>query len=246
MGAGGDDGGCLVRVRGLGKSYPVSPFHSRRVLEGIDLEIPTGAAVALVGPSGSGKSTLLRLLLGLIPPSEGSVRIRGLGPAEALSRVRAGYLPEDQGLPPGLTGDETVALHAGMTGESGGATRERLTRLGLLPDLPRRVSTYSHGMKVRLALGVALAGRPDLLVLDEPFSGLDPALRLLAHRELKEYVEQGGALVVSSHLLTDLAGLVSRVIILLEGKLRRDVAAEEVFLGRPEEWFVEQVAVARP
>lgn len=236
----------VVECRGAGKSFALTPWTRRQVLEDVSFSVCAGEAVAIAGPSGAGKSTLLRLLLGLLPLTSGTVRLFGESPANALGRHTVGYLPDDQGLPPALTGDQVVDLHCGLIRGRIEPVRERLARMAMSDELRLPVRIYSHGMKVRLALAVALAGEPELLVLDEPFSGLDPQLRLIARQELIDYVRGGGAIVASSHLLMDLAGLASHVLLLRGGRLLRSASASEVFQGNAEEWFVAQMNAVAP
>jgi len=233
-----------VRTRGLGRLFAVSPLRTRRALSGVDLEISPGEAVALVGPSGAGKSTFLRLLVGAIAPTEGDVRVFGVPPAEAARARRLGYLPDDLGIPPGLTGREVARLHAGLARARPAEAEARLDRLGLRAALDLPAASYSLGMRARLAIAAAMAGPPDLLLLDEPFTGLDPALRRAVREELKAFVAAGGTLLASSHLLVDLQGLVSRVVAIFEGRLRDDVPAAAVFAGDPEAWYLDRAAAA--
>src|SRR6188472_4034629 len=163
-----------VSVNAATKSY-----RKVHALTEFSCSLDEGETVALVGHNGAGKTTLIKLMLGLIRPSAGAVRVLGEDPAagEFAARRRLGYLPENVSFNAALTGHETLAFYARLKREPAKAVAVLLERVGLTHAANRRVGTYSKGMRQRLGLAQALLGRPRVLLLDEPTTGLDPALR---------------------------------------------------------------------
>ncbi len=184
--------------------------------------------IGLVGANGAGKSTLIKILLGLLPPTDGRVRVLGLDPTTQSDQVRArvGYMPEHEALPPDLSAAELVTHLGRMSGLPRTVARERaseaLRHVGLYEERYRSVGGYSTGMKQRVKLAQALVHDPDLLLLDEPTNGLDPAGRdamlALIHRIGTEF---GISVLVCSHLL----GEVERICDTLVRHRRRPAAA---------------------
>jgi ABC-2 type transport system ATP-binding protein len=184
--------------------------------------------IGLVGANGAGKSTLIKILLGLLPPTAGTVRVLGLDPATDTEQIRArvGYMPEHDCLPPDLVASEFVTHMARISGLPKTAARERaseaLRHVGLYEERYRQIGGYSTGMKQRVKLAQALAHDPDLLLLDEPTNGLDPAGRdamlSLIHRIGTEF---GISVVVCSHLLGEVERICDSLIAIDGGKLLR-------------------------
>ena len=213
-------------------------------VDGLSLAVRRGEVFGLLGPNGSGKSTTIKMILGLLSPSAGEVKLFGLSPRSVAARRRLGYLPELSFLHPFLTAAETIGYYAGLCGlprrEASRRTRELLAMVGLESVAKRPVGEFSKGMARRVALAAALVGRPELLVLDEPTSGLDP----ISTKEVKTLVKalaQGGMTVLTtSHLLADAEDICDRVMILNHGKA---VAEGEVSsLGTSlEEFFLAKV-----
>lgn len=213
-------------------------------VDSLSLAVRRGEVFGLLGPNGSGKSTTIKMILGLLSPSAGEVRLFGLSPRSVAARRRLGYLPELSFLHPFLTAAETIGYYAGLCGltrrEASRRTRELLAMVGLESVAKRPVGEFSKGMARRVALASALVGRPELLVLDEPTSGLDP----ISTKEVKTLVKalaQGGMTVLTtSHLLADAEDICDRVMILNHGK---SVAEGEVSsLGTSlEEFFLAKV-----
>jgi ABC-2 type transport system ATP-binding protein len=216
----GDAGEGVVPlvVRGLRKEFPGGLV----AVDGMDFEAGRGQVVGLLGPNGAGKTTALRMLMGLIRPSAGAIRIFGrrLVPgAPALSRL--GALVEGPGFLPHLSGAANLRLHWRATGRPHGDARldEVLAIAGLGDAVERRVGTYSHGMKQRLAIAQAMLGMPELLVLDEPTDGLDPPQIAEMRRVLRRYATGGRAVLVSSHLLAEVEQTCTHVVVVHHGRV---------------------------
>ena len=206
-------------------------------VRGLSLRAGSGEVVGLLGPNGSGKSTTIKMILGLLRPTAGSVRLFGLPPESAAARARLGYLPELSSLHKFLTPRETLAYYAGLFGMKAGVRRDRtaalLRRVGLdgrAADRP--VGEFSKGMARRVGLAQALLNDPEFVVLDEPTSGLDPVGR----REVKDLVRELGAegrtVLLSSHLLAEAEDVCSRVAILVRGRIRAEGRLSELLERR--------------
>lgn len=196
-------------------------------VDGVSLRAAPGEVVGLLGPNGSGKSTTIKMLLGLLRPSAGSVRLFGRDPREPAARARVGYLPELSNLHKFLTPRETLAYYAGLFDLPAAVRRERigalLERVGLGgAGADRPVGEFSKGMARRVGLAQALINDPEFVVLDEPTSGLDP----IGRREVKDLVlelgRSGKTVLLSSHLLSEVADVCSRVAILADGRVRAE------------------------
>ncbi len=214
-----------VRTEGLSKVY--TDFwgrHKVHALVGLDLALERGEVFGLLGPNGSGKSTTIKLLLGLIFPTAGRARVLGLPPGKAAVNQRIGYLPEESYLHRFLTGEETIDFYGRVFGLGRQARRRRTADLLDLVGLDRRararrLGEYSKGMSRRIGLAQALVNDPELLLLDEPTTGLDP----IGTREMKDLIlrlkDEGKTILLSSHLLADVQDVCDRIGILARGKL---------------------------
>ncbi|WP_459194241.1 ABC transporter ATP-binding protein [Halosimplex sp. J119] len=199
-------------------------------LDGVSLSVPSGASLGLVGTNGAGKTTLFRLLVGHETPGSGTVRVAGVDPTGGTRvRKRVGYLPEHAGFQPALTGDEILGYYADMRGVEAADVDTLLSVVGLSDAGDRRVGGYSNGMNRRLGLAVALLGDPDVLLLDEPTAGLDPA-GVDAFNRVVERVrdEQDVTVVLSTHVLSEVEALCDRVAVLDDGTLRTVGTVDEV------------------
>lgn len=202
----------------------VKRFGKVEAVRRVSFVLAEGETVALVGHNGAGKSTLMKLMLGLIRPTAGSVRVLGEDPAagEFAARRRLGYLPENVAFNAALTGRETLAFYARLKREGRAAVAPLLDRVGLGPAADRRVGTYSKGMRQRLGLAQALLGEPRILLLDEPTTGLDPALRQVFYEIVEELRGRGTTALLSSHALTELEERAGRVVIMNRGVMAAD------------------------
>jgi Cu-processing system ATP-binding protein len=189
-----------------------------------------GETVALVGHNGAGKTTLMKLMLGLIRPTSGRIEVLGDDPTagEFSAREKLGYLPENVSFNPSLTGRETLAFYARLKRQPDNAVGTLLERVGLADAADRRIGGYSKGMRQRLGLAQALLGEPLVLLLDEPTTGLDPALRLSFYDMVEEMRARGATVLISSHSLTELEGRAGRVIIMNRGIKVADGSLDEL------------------
>ena len=240
-------GSALITTQFLTKQYG----NGVVALADLSIAVQPGI-VGLVGANGAGKSTLIKILLGLLPPTRGTVTVLGLDPAAQPQEVRArvGYMPENDCLPPDLSAAEFVTHMARMSGLPKTAARERaseaLRHVGLYEERYRQIGGYSTGMKQRVKLAQALVHDPDLLLLDEPTNGLDPAGRDAMLGLIGRIgTEFGISVVVCSHLLGEIERICDSLIAIDGGRLlradrienmteARDILLVEVAEGTPE------------
>jgi ABC-2 type transport system ATP-binding protein len=200
-------------------------FGDYAAVDGIDLEVPAGSFYGFLGPNGAGKSTTLKCLVGLLRPTSGEIRILGIDPvADPVGAKRAmGIVPEGAALLDRLTAAETLAFVAQVRGIAPAVARSRADDLLALFELAAAgdsvVAEYSHGMRKKLALAVAMLPSPPLLVLDEPFEGIDPISSSQIKRVLHEYVARGGTVLLTSHILEIVEKVADRIGVLVRGKL---------------------------
>ncbi|GAA0533609.1 ABC transporter ATP-binding protein [Paractinoplanes ferrugineus] len=237
----------IIATKALTKTYG----GGVTALADLTVEVDAGV-IGLVGANGAGKSTFIKIMLGLLAPSAGDVRVFGIDPVTETDKVRArvGYMPENDALPPDVSASEFVTHMGRLSGLPKTAARERaseaLRHVGLYEERYRQIGGYSTGMKQRVKLAQALVHDPDLLLLDEPTNGLDPAGRdamlTLIHRIGNEF---GISVVVCSHLLGEVERICDSLIAIEGGRLLRadridrmtaasDVLAVEVSEGTDE------------
>ncbi len=173
------------------------------VLPHIDLEVPRGEIVGLLGPSGGGKTTLMRAIVGAQIIASGSVEVLGQPAGSPALRPRIGYVTQAPSVYPDLTARENLAYFGRTVGAGADAVAATLTSIGLADAADRPVSTLSGGQRSRVSLGAALVGDPELLVLDEPTVGLDPALRQDLWEVFRSLRDAGKTLLVSSHVMDE-------------------------------------------
>jgi ABC-2 type transport system ATP-binding protein len=235
---------CFNEVR---KTFRTERNKTVCALEGLSLTIHQAEAFGCIGPNGAGKSTTIKLLLDLIRPDSGSITIDGLSTSNEASRNRVGYLPENPYIYDFLTAHEYLRYAGKLSGMSTDAiqnrTNELLTKLKLDRAANRKISGYSKGMQQRTAIAAALIHDPDLVVLDEPMSGLDPLGRKLIFDLIAELKAGGKTVFISSHVLTDIERLCDRVGIIVQGRLCFEGQVQE--LGAPlDELFLQVVHAA--
>lgn len=225
---------AAVRTSGLTKDYGMG-----RGLFDLELQVAPQEVFGYLGPNGSGKTTTIRLLMGMIHPTRGSAHVFGLDCIRESVEVKrkVGYLPGDVPDFGSLRGGEIVAYLGGMRGAADPRQVRRLTERFDL-DLGRRFREYSTGNKQKLAIVLAFMHRPQLLILDEPTAGLDPLNQQEFYALLNETRDEGAAIFLSSHVLSEVEGVCDRVGILREGRLVRlvdiepgQVKLEQLFLS---------------
>jgi ABC-2 type transport system ATP-binding protein len=213
-----------IHAAGLSKVYR-SGLGKRRIaaLDGVDLSVGPGQVFGLLGPNGAGKTTTVKILLGLTRATAGSAALFGLPVSDPASRRRVGYLPEGHRFPGYLTARETLSIFGRMSGMDAAAIRRRapelLERVRLSDWADVRVKKFSKGMTQRLGLAAALVHDPDVLLLDEPTDGVDPVGRREIRDLLQEQAAKGKAILLNSHLLSEIERTCDRVAVLRSGKV---------------------------
>ena len=215
-------------ARGVEKRY-----GRRDALRGVDLEVAEGEIFGLLGPNGAGKSTLTKIACGLVRASRGRVEVAGAPAGTAAARAAVGYLAELFRFPGWATADEVLLLHQRLAGSepAAGERAGLLDLVGLGEARSVRVDEMSKGMQQRLGIAQALVGSPKLLLLDEPTSALDPLGRRVVRRLLDDVRERGIAVLLNSHLLSEIELVCDRVAILVDGRVVSEGAPHA--LARP-------------
>ncbi|MFP5344925.1 MAG: ATP-binding cassette domain-containing protein [Gammaproteobacteria bacterium] len=209
-----------VTARGLSKLYSGAP-----AVDGIDLDIPSGLCFGLLGPNGAGKTTTLRMLLGATPPNGGTLEVLGYPiPAQAREmRARVGVVPQQDNLDPDFTVIENLRVYASYFGLSGPALERRIEEVLHFAALESKtragINTLSGGMKRRLTLARALINDPELLVLDEPTTGLDPQARQMLWQRLRTLMAQGKTLILTTHYMEEAKRLCQRIAVMDHGRI---------------------------
>ena len=207
---------AVIVAEGLSKEY-----GGRQVLKGLTLNVPRASVFGFLGPNGAGKTTTIRLLLGLQRPASGRAEVLGRAAGDPRALNRLGALVEMPSLYPNLTGLENLRVTAHYRGCDGAACRAALDLVGLLDSANQKVNGYSLGMKQRLGLASALMHGPELLILDEPTNGLDPAGIMEMRALIGSLAKQSGVTVfLSSHLLTEVEQVATHLAVLHLGRLR--------------------------
>jgi ABC-2 type transport system ATP-binding protein len=205
-----------ISVHGLTKQ-----FGRLRAVEGLTFDVRPGQITWFLGPNGAGKTTTLRMLLGLVRPTAGSALIGGLPyPSLPHPRRTVGAVLEATGAHPGRRARDHLRILAQVTGVPDRRVHEVLDQVDLAEAADRRVGGYSLGMRQRLGLAGTLLGDPPVLLLDEPANGLDPAGMAWLRGLLRDLANEGRTILISSHLLSEVAQTVDQVVIINEGRLR--------------------------
>ncbi len=203
-----------VDIQGVSQRY-----GSMTALRQLNLHLEPGEVLGLFGHNGAGKTTTMKLILGLLTPSEGQVRVLGQAPNDPAVRRQLGYLPENVMFYPQLTGRETLHHFARIKGAALQQADDLLQQVGLAHAADRRVKTYSKGMRQRLGLAQALLGAPQLLLLDEPTVGLDPIATQDLYILIDRLRQQGTSVILCSHVLPGVEAHINRAAILAGGQL---------------------------
>jgi len=224
-GSSGADSDVVIETRNLSKTY--RDFWGRqkvRALKALDLEIRRGEIFGLLGPNGSGKTTTIKLILGLLFPTSGRAMVFGKDASDVGKNERIGYLPEESYLYKFLNAEETLDFYGRLFDMPASLRKQRvdqlIERVGLNWARRRQLKEYSKGMTRRIGLAQALINDPELVVLDEPTTGLDP----IGTREMKDTIlelrDQGKTVLMCSHLLADVQDVCDRIAILYQGELK--------------------------
>lgn len=216
----------VVKCAGLTKVFKDFWLRNRvKAVNEIDLEIYRGEVFGLLGPNGSGKSTTIKLILGLLHPTAGRIAVFGRHPRDVKNKQRIGYLPEESYLYPFLNAYETLEYYARLFHQKRTIRKGRIDTLlemvGLQHVARRPIGEYSKGMQRKVGLAQALINDPDLLILDEPTSGMDPIATADVKRVITSLAERGKTILLCSHLLADVEDVTDRVAIMYGGKVRR-------------------------
>jgi Cu-processing system ATP-binding protein len=209
-------------------------------LNDVTLNVEQGSVLALLGPNGAGKSTLFGCLLGLIFPTTGEVLLREQNVRDC-DRRAFGYVPERISLYPQRTVWENGLFFAKLRGHGAHELEKQLKRVGLYNVQDRKVRQLSKGMLQRLGLAIALCGEPKVLVLDEPFNGLDPVLLEQLQNILRAEKERGATLLISTHTISAVENLATHVAILLQGSVAANGTLAELRAKHPEQSSLENI-----
>ncbi len=204
-----------VEIQGVSQRY-----GSMTVLHDLNLNLGEGEVLGLFGHNGAGKTTSMKLILGLLSPSQGQVKVLGRAPNDPQVRRQLGYLPENVTFYPQLSGRETLRHFARLKGAALTQVDELLEQVGLAHAADRRVKTYSKGMRQRLGLAQALLGEPRLLLLDEPTVGLDPIATQDLYLLIDRLRQRGTSIILCSHVLPGVEAHINRAAILAKGCLQ--------------------------
>ena len=228
-----------IRIQNFSKEYPIPRQKEKRVaVNDLTLGVPLGGLFGFLGPNGAGKTTTIKMLLGFLPPTQGEAWLFDRPVGDDRARERVGYLPEQPYFPKFLSALEVVRAHAGLAGLSGRRHGERvescLRQVSMWDNRHMILSKCSKGMTQRVGLASALVGDPDLLIMDEPSSGLDP----LGRKELRELLttlkNEGKTIFLSSHLLSEMESVCDRVGVMARGKLVACGTPAEITRARDE------------
>ena len=211
-----------VRLTGVTRTYGETV-----ALDGVDLDVVEGSTTGLLGPNGAGKSTLIGLVAGLRRADSGTVELFGGDPRNAASRVRLGMTPQETGLPDALRVGEVVRFVAGHFPDPV-PSGELLERFGLSGLERKQTGALSGGQKRRLAVALAFAGRPRLVLLDEPTTGLDVDGRRALWEGVRAFHADGGTVLLTTHYLEEIESLAQRVVVLAQGRVVADGAVDDV------------------
>ncbi len=219
----------MIKVTNLHKS-----FGEVKAVRGISFEVRDGEITGLLGPNGAGKTTTLRMLYSLLPPDEGEIRIDGMDPTRDAMEIKRtlGVVPDSRGLYTRLTARENIRYYGALHGMAPAAIRSRIDELVATLDMDdfidRRTEGFSQGQRVKVAIARAMIHEPQTVLMDEPSNGLD----VMSTRALREYIRglkaNGQSVVLSTHIMQEVAALCDRIIIIADGEIAADGTADEL------------------
>jgi ABC-2 type transport system ATP-binding protein len=233
----------MITVTALRKRY-----GSVTVVDDVSFTSPPGTVTGFLGPNGAGKSTTLRMIVGLSRPDSGKATIAGVPFAQLANPGRVvGVMLDASAQHGGRTGHETLMVSAGTIGVDAGRVEQLLDYVGLdAAAARRRVSQYSLGMRQRLGLAQAMLGDPDVLILDEPANGLDPAGIRWMRDVVRQFADGGGTVLLSSHLLGEVAAVADHIVVIAGGTVRAAGRTDQLLEGRElEEYYFGLTASGR-
>ena len=219
----------MIKVSNLHKS-----FGKVKAVRGISFEVRDGEITGLLGPNGAGKTTTLRMLYSLLPPDEGEIRIDGLDPTRHAMAIKhtLGVVPDSRGLYTRMSARENIAYYGKLHGMSGKDITSRIAELVETLDMAdfieRRTEGFSQGQRVKVAIARAMVHRPQTVLLDEPSNGLD----VMSTRALRRYIlslkDAGHSVILSTHIMQEVAALCDRIIIIADGRIAADGSEQEL------------------
>ena len=230
-------------IRDLVKTFDPGLFEAKvRALRGLSLEVRRGEIFGFLGPNGAGKTTTIKAVVDLIRPDAGTIAVCGLPHSARAAKRRLGFMAENPYVYRHLDGVEYLRFHAALLGLDAAAAERRIAQLldevGMSGRAGRRMATYSKGMLQRLSFAQALLGEPELLILDEPMSGLDP----IGRRDLRDLIllqrERGTTVFFSTHIIPDVEMICDRVAVVVEGRVRASGAVREIVARQAERYEI--------
>ena len=242
----------MIHVEDLRKTYRIGFWRkSVEALRGVSLDVKEGDLYGFIGPNGAGKSTTIKILLGLLAPGSGTATLMGQPAGSTRSRKDVGFLPEQPYFYDYLSGREFLWFYGQLSGLRWGDLKKRVAEVselvGMKPEaMDRKLRTYSKGMLQRIGLGQALLSRPRLVILDEPMSGLDPLGRRDVRLILQNLHAQGITVFYSSHVLSDVEAICTRLAMVVNGQIRRQGTVSEVLEGEAESYHIVLASPIKP
>lgn len=233
---------AAITIQAINKRYRTG-FWGRRytALKDLSLELHPGEILGYLGPNGSGKTTTFKILLGLIKADSGSIKVFG-EPADQRSRERIGFLPENPYFYMYLTAEESLHFHGRLKGmsreERKMSIQDLLPLVGLENAGSKQLRKFSRGMLQRIGIAQAMMNNPDILILDEPMSGLDPRGRKQMRDIIMHYRDQGKSVIFSSHILSDVEIMCDRAAMIEAGRLQEVVKVDEILDSQIEHWEI--------
>ncbi len=229
----------IIEIENISREF-ISGFKRKKTpaVTNVSLQIQKGEIFGIVGVNGAGKSTVLKMLLGFIPPDSGEILILGKSPKDPNSRKKIGYLPENPYFYDHLSANELLKFSSTASGLDKSTTvinsEKLLKQVGLFNVKNQKLRTYSKGMTQRAGLCFALVHDPEIVILDEPMSGLDPLGRKMVIDLISDLKKQGKTILFCSHILNDVERICDRVAVMDQGKLKTIFAKDQIQSGMEE------------